>query len=181
MSYKRLISEMQGIAASLDMDFVMNEVRTLTDIEYPQTFAARANSADYVEALLKREGFDGVERIDVKADGKATFQDKRIPMSWDVTKAKLTVLSSVADLERQVVADYDECPFSIIWGSVSTPEGGTVARIIITRQECCSLNTVAEDLAHQSAARAKRVDPSCTTGGTTDNGHTAARERAAQK
>ena len=69
MSYKRLISEMQGIAASLDMDFVMNEVRTLTDIEYPQTFAARANAAAYVRDLLLREGFDGVEKIDFALDG----------------------------------------------------------------------------------------------------------------
>jgi hypothetical protein len=63
---------------------------------------------------------------------------------------------------------------------LSLSEGTQTFSRRITRQECCSLNTVAEDLAHQSAARAKRTDPSCTTGGTTNNGPTAARERAAQ-
>lgn len=77
---------------------------------------------------------------------------------------------------------------------LSLSEGTQTFSRRITRQECCSLNTVAEDLAQQSAARAKRLDPSCTTSGitdkanpscttsgTTNNGHTAARERAAQK
>lgn len=36
----------------------------------------------------------------------------------------------------------------------------------ITRQECCSLNTVAEDLASLTAARS--LDPACTLGGRTD-------------
>ena len=127
---KRLAAEIKSIAAELDMDFVMREVATLTDIEYPQTFKARANSTDYVEALLKREGYDDVLRVDFPADGRTTYQDKRMPISWDVSKAKMTILSSVPGLERKVVADYEENPFSIVWGSVSTPEEGMSVRII---------------------------------------------------
>ena len=127
---KRFISQMKSISAELDMDFIMREVSTLTDIEYPQTFKARANSTDYVEALLKKEGYEDVLRVDFPADGKTAYQDKRMPISWDVTKAKMTILSAVAGLERKVVADYEENPFSIVWGSVSTPEGGMNVRII---------------------------------------------------
>ena len=121
---------MKNIAAELDMDFVMREVEALTAIEYPQTFKARRNSTKYVESLLRKEGFDGIEVVDFAADGKTAYQDKRMPMSWDVTKAKLTILSPVSGLERKVVADYEENPFSIVWGSVSTPEGGKSVRII---------------------------------------------------
>ena len=124
------IKQMCDLARDIDMDFVMREVRALTDIEYPQTFEARKKSADYVEALLRREGFSGVERVDFSADGKTTYQDKRMPMSWDVSHAKLTVLSKVPSLERAVIADYKENPLSIVWGSVSVAEGGIKVRII---------------------------------------------------
>ena len=127
---ERFISELKSIASGLDMEFAMREVKTLTDIELPQTFKARRNSTEYVEALLRREGFDGIEVVDFPADGKTTYQDKRMPMSWDVSKASLTILTPVAGLERKVVANYEEEPFSIVWGSVSTPEGGMRARII---------------------------------------------------
>ena len=130
MSDFRFIKEMQGIKNEIDMDFVMREVKNLTDIEYPQTFKARAESTKYVESLLKKEGFEGVEVIDFCADGTSTYQDKRMPMSWDVSYAKMTVLSPVADLENKVVADYERNPFSIVWGSVSTTEGGARVRII---------------------------------------------------
>ena len=121
---------MKSIASELDMSFIMREVSALTDIEYPQTFKARANSTDYVEALLKREGYEDVLRVDFPADGKTAYQDKRMPISWDVSKAKMTILSNVVGLERKVVADYGENPFAIAWGSVSTPEEGMRVRII---------------------------------------------------
>ena len=121
---------MKDISRELDMSFIMKEVRALTDIEYPQTFKARANSTDYVEALLKKEGYEDVLRVDFPADGKTAYQDKRMPISWEVSHAKLTILSAVPGLERKVVADYEENPFSIVWGSVSTPEGGMRVRII---------------------------------------------------
>ena len=122
--------EMRELAKRLDMDFVMKEISALTDIEYPQTFEARKNSARYTEQLLKNEGFSDVERVDFPADGKTAYQDKRMPISWDVSSAKLTVLSNVAGLERKVIADYSQHPYSVVWGSVSTPEGGINARII---------------------------------------------------
>ena len=130
MSDKRFVKEIQDIARETDMDFIMREIKSLTDIEYPQTFKARENATKYVENLLRKEGFSDVEVVDFSADGKTVYQDKRMPISWDVTSAKLTVLSNVAGLERKVIADYNEHPFSIVWGSVSTREGGVKTRII---------------------------------------------------
>ena len=128
--YRKFTEEMQSLVKDVDMDFVMREIEALAAIEYPQTFKARRNSTKYVEALLKKEGFDDAVVIDFPADGKTVYQDKRMPISWDVSKARLTVLSKVAGLERSVIADYEEHPYSIVWGSVSTPEGGIRARII---------------------------------------------------
>lgn len=130
MSNKKFIKQMRDLAREINMNFVMSEVKALTEIEYPQTFNARMESTKYVENLLRKEGFEGVEVVNFPADGKTTYQDKRMPMSWDVTRAKLTVLSNVAGLERKVIADYNEHPFSIVWGSVSTQEGGVKTRII---------------------------------------------------
>ena len=130
MIYDKYVLEMQNIAAELDMDFVMREVRALTDIEYPQTFTARRNSTKYVEALLKKEGFTNAFSVDFNADGKTAYQDKRMPISWDVTRAKLTVLSKVPELENPVIADYEKNPLSIVWGSVSVAPEGKSVRII---------------------------------------------------
>ena len=105
---EKLIKEMKNIACELDMDFAMRQVRALTDIEYPQTFTARKNSADYVEALLRKEGFDDTIRVDFKADGRTTYQDKRMPISWDVSDATLTIISKVEGLENSVIADYTQ-------------------------------------------------------------------------
>ena len=127
---RKFIEDMQLFASEIDMDFVMRETEALTAIEYPQTFVARRNATKYVEALLKKEGFDDTLVVDFPADGKTAYQDKRMPISWDVTKAKLTILANVPGLERKVIADYEEHPYSIAWGSVSTPEGGQRVRII---------------------------------------------------
>ena len=127
---RKFAEEMRTLAKDIDMDFVMRETEALTAIEYPQTFKARRNATKYVEALLKKEGFADTLVVDFPADGKTAYQDKRMPVSWDVSHAKLTILSKVAGLERSVIADYEEHPYSIVWGSVSTPEGGIKARII---------------------------------------------------
>ena len=127
---RKFIEDMQLFASEIDMDFVMRETEALAAIEYPQTFVARRNATKYVEALLKKEGFEDTLVVDFPADGKTAYQDKRMPISWDVTKAKLTILSNVPGLERKVIADYEEHPYSIAWGSVSTPEGGQRVRII---------------------------------------------------
>ena len=126
----KFVQQMKDIAAELDVDFLMKETAALTDLEYPQTFKARANAANYAKELLLREGFSNVEKVDFPADGKTAYQDKRMPISWDVTNAKLTILSAVPGLERKVVADYQEHPYSIVWGSTSIPEGKRSVRII---------------------------------------------------
>ena len=113
----KFVQQMKDIAAELDVDFLMKETAALTDLEYPQTFKARANAANYAKEILLREGFSNVEKVDFPADGKTAYQDKRMPISWDVTNAKLTILSAVPGLERKVVADYQEHPYSIVWGS----------------------------------------------------------------
>ena len=126
----KFVKEMREIAKELDMNFIMSEIASLTDIEYPQTFEARANSTKYVEALLRKEGFSGVEVVDFPADGKTAYQDKRMPMSWDVSDATLTLISNVPGIENKVIADYKAHPYSIVWGSVSTPKEGIKTRII---------------------------------------------------
>ena len=124
------VNKMRDIAAGLDMDFVMREISALTELEFPQTFKARANAANYAKELLVKEGFSSVEKVDFPADGRTAYQDKRMPISWEVSNAKLTILSSVPGLERKVVADYKEHPYSIVWGSTSIPEGKRSVRII---------------------------------------------------
>ena len=130
MINSKFVQQMKDIAAELDMDFVMREISALTELEFPQTFKARANAANYTKELLIREGFSDVEKVDFPADGKTAYQDKRMPISWDVTNAKLTILSAVPGLQRKVVADYQEHPYSIVWGSTSIPEGKRSVRII---------------------------------------------------
>lgn len=116
-----------------DIDFLMDEAITLTDIEFKQTFREYRKAAEYTYNLLKKEGIDA-EYLTFPADGKTTYQDARMPVAWEATKGRLTVTKSEAEFDDPVIADYERHPFHLIKGSTATPEGGIKARLLTKEQ-----------------------------------------------
>jgi len=97
-----------------DTDFLMRETEELWLKEFPQTFQAYHEAAFYVRDLLERSGIPNVKLHEFPADGKSAFLDARMPLAWDATIGRLTLLSG----SKKVVADYAEHPFSLVKGSV---------------------------------------------------------------
>ncbi len=83
---------------------------------------------------MTESGLKHVERIGFPADGKTSYGDKTMPLAWDATMGRLTVLQPSAPFENPVVADFHRHPFHLVRGSVSTPPGGIVTRLITEEQ-----------------------------------------------
>ena len=108
---------------------LMSRLTTLSALERPQTAPAQQKAAEYTFSLLKEDNFSKVELLKFPADGKTVYQDKIMPLLWDVSKA---VLSSANNDE--VYASYESNPFSIIAGSTATPKDGIYTKIITETQ-----------------------------------------------
>ena len=98
--------------------------------ELGQTFENYHVSARLAEGLLKEAGCSGVERITFPADGRTVYQDKTTPIGWRARVGKLEVVKSALSFDPAVIADFQEHPFHLVKGSVSTPEEGMEVRLI---------------------------------------------------
>lgn len=108
-------------------EFLKRHNQALVHLELPQTMPANHAAADYSYQLLLKNGIDA-EKVNLVADGKTIYHDGTMPLCWDASYGRLTVLS---DWEgKRVVADYDEEPFSLIKYSVSTPKEGITTRLV---------------------------------------------------
>lgn len=116
-----------------DNDWIFSQTEKLTAIERGQTFKNYKESSEYVFNLLKSEGFDA-EMLTFPADGKTVYQDKRMPLAWDATVGKMTVMRSAVPFKDPVVADFSKESFNLIRGSVSTPEGGLYTKLVTEPQ-----------------------------------------------
>lgn len=120
--------------SQIDMAWLLQHTEALWRLELGQTFTAYRAAAQYAEGLLHDAGLARVERIAFPADGKTTYQDMTMPMAWEATRGKLTILRSPITFEDLVVADYGRHPFHLVCGSVNTPPEGQIVRLITEEQ-----------------------------------------------
>lgn len=128
----------------IDGDFLMEHTEKLWQCEFGQTFQDYHKAARYTCELMKKAGIPDSQIIMYPADGKTCYNDVRMPIAWDATIGKLTLLNSkdtyvsgvygVKNDSGKVVADFTGHPFHLIKGSVSTPPGGLEVRIITEQQ-----------------------------------------------
>ncbi len=109
-------------------DFLKTQTQALMHKELPQTVPACHAAADYIFDLLKSQGFGDAERLNFTADGRTVWQDHVMPLCWDMTYGRLTVMSAWEG--DPVIADYEKEPFSLIRFSTATPEGGILAPLV---------------------------------------------------
>lgn len=129
----------------IDAARMMRRTEELWRAELGQTFPCYRRAAEVTRKFLEEDGFADVELLEFPADGKTSFQDKRMPLAWDATVGRLTLLSSSDTASANakiapsgtvdnVVADFARHPFHLVKGSVSTPKGGVVARLMTEAQ-----------------------------------------------
>ncbi len=118
----------------ISVEELKERVVGLSSREHGQAFANYHRAAQYVRDFLTADGIPEVEMIEVPADGKTCFMDKRMPLAWDATVGKLTWLRPESQGGEMVLADYTVEPLNLIKGSVATPPGGLVTRVITEEQ-----------------------------------------------
>src|SRR5262249_45359213 len=117
------------VLGEINSTWLMDETDKLTHIELGQTFNDYYKAADYAAGLLRKAGLEQCEILHLPADGKTSYQDKRMPMAWNATLGRLTIPRLGGP-----VADYERHPFHLIKGSTATPPGGLDVRIITENQ-----------------------------------------------
>ncbi len=118
----------------IDGSRLLAETGELFQLEQGQTFNEYHASAAHTLKLLQDSGIPGAALLEFPADGKTVYQDKRMPLAWEASVGKLTILNG-KDLEPGfVAADYQRHPFNLVKGSVATPSGGLAVNIITEGQ-----------------------------------------------
>ncbi|MBI3920025.1 MAG: AAC(3) family N-acetyltransferase [Armatimonadetes bacterium] len=118
----------------VDVRWLMDNTEALWRKELGQRFSDYRSAALFTEQLMKESGLESVERLVFPADGKTAYQDKTMPLAWEATRGRLTVMKAPVPFENKVVADYERHPFHLIKGSVSTPPEGITTRLITEEQ-----------------------------------------------
>lgn len=128
---------------NIDGARLMRHTAELWKCELGQTFRDYHKAAEYACGLMKKEGIPNVELLSYPADGKTTYNDIRMPIAWDAAVGRLTFLSPInnppppafeKDADSLKSIDFQLHPFHLIKGSVSTPPGGLVVKIITEAQ-----------------------------------------------
>ncbi len=129
-----------------DYPALLAKIRALTALELGQTSRHHQAAAEYTLTMLKEAGIPQAEILYFPADGETSYQDKRMPLAWEATIGRLTLLntgspdSSRLNFTRPehssdfVAADFQQHPFHLVKGSVATAPGGQIARIITEGQ-----------------------------------------------
>lgn len=114
----------------IDAEDLLRRTETLCQLEAPQTYQAYQMVADHLCQQMKQYRFKNIELFQYPADGKTEFEDKIMPLAWDVNHAKLTL----CDVTHTVAADYEAEPLSLIQGSTATAPCGEIVGILTQQQ-----------------------------------------------
>lgn len=124
----------RNFRSKVNAEKLYRDMASLYQLEHGQTFSCYRASAKRTLEILKETGIPNAEILTFPADGKTAYQDKIMPLGWEATTGKLTILSGFG-LERGLVAaDFQEHPFHLIKGSVGTAPGGEIVRILTHEQ-----------------------------------------------
>ncbi len=138
------------IYAAIDAAATLRRVGELTALEQGQTFSHYRASARRAAEMLREAGVTEVEELTFPADGQTTCQDKRMPLAWEATTGRLTLLDTpppvlqpavhaprkgAAASRDFVAADYQVNPFHLIKGSVAPGPTGTAVTSIMTEAQ----------------------------------------------
>ena len=118
------------LAANVDENRLWQDMKDVTEKELGQTFTHYRLAAECALKKMKEAGISECKLLELPADGESVFLDKTMPLAWDVTKGKLSVISGNGFEEGEELANYKKHPFSIVKGSVATKEGGEKLKVV---------------------------------------------------
>ena len=110
---------------------VQKNTQTLYSLEKSCSYPDYDRSTRFCMDMLKNCGFQQIERIAHKADGKTAACDLIMPQAWEMCKRSFLeiVTPAVADYDK-VLADTDLNPVAATIWAAPTPEGGITAEVV---------------------------------------------------
>ncbi len=110
---------------------IQKNTQTLYSLEKRCSYPDYEKSTAFCMDMLKKCGFQQVERIAHKADGKTAAFDLIMPQAWELCKRSFLeiVTPEVADYDK-VLADTDENPVCATIWAAPTPPGGITAEVV---------------------------------------------------
>jgi aminoglycoside 3-N-acetyltransferase len=110
----------------------MADIAVLASHTRWQTTPKINKAAKHITSLKPTAGLSELEVVDLPADGKTFFGGWVMPRCWDVKSATLKIVSPVID--AQLLADYQQNPWSLMMWSPATPPGGIEAEVVIVTE-----------------------------------------------
>ncbi len=122
---------LNALKKEISIDRIREEAVELHRLEGNCSHSNFKKSTDYCLQLMRDIGFEKVERIDLKADGKTAYFDCIMPQAWEMKGHSWLRLEDPSIPENQrMIADSDEDPFTAgVWGA-PTPKGGLDCEIV---------------------------------------------------
>jgi len=117
------------VLAEADGERAFDDLMNRWNIDRWFTFSGMLRSCEYSAAKMKEYGFDEAKVEKFPADGKTPFGYWRMPLAWDATDAKLTVVSP-QDQAGTVLAHYKSAPCSLTMWSAPTPKKGVTGEVV---------------------------------------------------
>ena len=116
-----------------DREWFRKHIIALYRLERGQKSPCYQAAAAYARDLMLAEGIEA-ELIDIPADGVTTYQDKRMPLGWDVNEMSLTLVTRVNGIKDPVLSDYQREPLSCVKHSTALPKGGVITELVTESQ-----------------------------------------------
>lgn len=118
------------IQADLRPEEAMDTMRAVYSSDRWFTFPKFAETAEYLQGVMRRIGLENAEVVRAPADGITQVGFWTMPMAWDVNEASLEIVEPPVPAESRVLADYQKIPTSVCEWSGPTPPGGITADVV---------------------------------------------------
>ena len=98
------------------------------------SFDKYRESAEYCADALLSMGLSDAQAVPFPADGRTKFGDWMMPMSWNVHEATLEITDPSLEDDRRILAQWSECPNSLVMWSAPTPPEGATAELVALKE-----------------------------------------------
>lgn len=120
MEWKDLLAIINN---KFDAERCMERLRAIYETDHWNSFDKYLETAEYCASSMRATGLKQVEKLPLKADGKAVYCDWALPRAWRVEKGILRYI------DGEVIADYREKPCCLSMYSPST-DGEVEAEVV---------------------------------------------------
>jgi len=119
----------QAVKAELSGERARDYIARIWEHARWNDFRRMRQTAAEIAAIMREIGLEEVEVQEYPADGVTAYGGWVMPEAWDVEDARLEIVEP--QVSNPVLANYRDCPHSLIMYSAPTPPEGVVAEVVV--------------------------------------------------